>query len=111
MDLPKMDLPKPIAAFFAAETGDDADALVASFADTATVDDEAASHVGHAAIRAWWTGVRKKYQQRTDVLEALGGPDAVTVRCRVSGSFPGSPITLDFRFALAADRITRLEIR
>ncbi|MQT14569.1 nuclear transport factor 2 family protein [Segnochrobactrum spirostomi] len=106
-----MDMPKPIAAFFATETGDDADALVASFADDATVDDEAASHVGHAAIRAWWTGAREKYQQTTDVLEAHGGADAVTVRCRVSGRFPGSPITLDFRFALADERITRLEIR
>lgn len=106
-----MDLPKPIAAFFEAEAAGDTDALVASFADTAIVDDEAASHVGHAAIRAWWTGVREKYQQTTDVLEAQSGADSANVRCRVSGSFPGSPITLDFRFALADERITRLEIR
>ena len=32
------------------------------------------------------------------------------VTAEVSGAFPGSPVTLSFRFRLVGDRIARLEI-
>jgi hypothetical protein len=37
--------------------------------------------------------------------------DKVTVRARVTGAFPGSPIELDHIFKLSNDKIASLEIR
>lgn len=106
-----MDLPAPIQAYFDAEGGDDGDAIVAPFAEEAVVDDESATHRGHAEIRDWWTQARARYNQSTEVLEAMHDGDRTTVRCRVSGTFPQSPVLLDFAFTLAGQRIVRLEIR
>jgi hypothetical protein len=36
--------------------------------------------------------------------------DRIVVRALVAGNFPGSPAHLTYRFALAGDRIARLEI-
>ncbi|MES2712317.1 MAG: nuclear transport factor 2 family protein [Pseudomonadota bacterium] len=105
-----MTLPPPIAAYFAAEPGDDGDALVAPFAADAVVSDESNSHVGHAAIRAWWAAARASYSPATEVLGVTEDAGVTTVRGRVSGSFPNSPVELDFRFTLDAGRIARLEI-
>ncbi len=105
-----MELPSPISAYFRAEAGDDGDALVAPFAENAVVNDEAARHEGHAAIRAWWAGAKAKYRQTTEPLEQSSDGDVTTVRCKVSGTFPNSPVTLDFAFTLGGGRISKLEI-
>jgi hypothetical protein len=37
--------------------------------------------------------------------------DKVTVRARLTGAFPGSPVELDHIFKLSNDKIASLEIR
>ena len=103
-------LPEPVAAYFAANPGFDVDAMLAAFAEDAIVSDEKRTHRGRDAIRAW-------------IVEATVGNQAVAtprslrsegadhvVAAEVAGAFPGSPVMLTFRFALAADRIVRLAI-
>jgi hypothetical protein len=107
----QVDLPAPIRAYFEADSGHDGDAVVAPFTKEAVVIDEAATHRGHAEIRAWWTQARAKYNQSTELLATTHDSDRTIVRCRVSGTFPQSPIMLDFAFTLAEQHIAQLEIR
>jgi hypothetical protein len=67
-------------------------------------------YVGHAAIDTWWRDVNAKYQAVAEPLEVNAQGDAHQVRAKVTGQFPGSPITLTFAFRLKDDRIAALEI-
>lgn len=103
-------LPPVLRAYFDASNAHDIDLMVACFADDAKVRDEGEDVVGHAAIRKWKEKVTAKYNTTSDVLrhEASEGADLVTAR--VSGTFPGSPIELTYRFALEGGRIASLAI-
>ena len=81
-----------------------------AFAPDAVVADEGHRHVGHAAIDAWWRDVTAKYQAVAEPLEVSTKDGAHVVRAKVTGTFPGSPITLTFAFRLKNDRIAALEI-
>ena len=83
-------LPQPIELFMASENTHDLEALADCFAAHATVRDEGQTKQGLNAIKAWRLETRKKY--------------------RLTGDFPGSPITPDFIFTLEGDKIAALEI-
>ncbi|MDF2696995.1 MAG: hypothetical protein K0S65_5378 [Labilithrix sp.] len=102
-------LPAPIASYFESETTD-AEALARCFTEDATVLDEGHEHRGRAAIAAWNAGVNAKYALTTELLETEGDGEHTTVRAKVTGNFPGSPVELRFRFTLAGAHIARLEI-
>lgn len=104
------DLPAPIGAYFAANPTFDVDAMLAPFAADAVVFDEKRTRRGRDEIRAW-------IEEATVAARAVAVPQKVAtqggdhiVTAEVSGAFPGSPVTLDFRFGLADDRIARLAI-
>lgn len=104
-------LPEAIAAYFEANSRLDVDAMLAPFADDALVADEGRDIRGRDAIRAWIVSAsvgNRAVARPTSC--AKDGTDHV-VTADVSGAFPGSPITLDFRFTLEGGRITGLEIR
>lgn len=104
-----MDLPPPVAAYFAADGGDGA-AVALCFTDDGVVKDESHVHRGRAAIAAWKSAASARYNYRSEPLaaEQAGGDTLVTAR--VAGDFPGSPIELRYRFAIEGDRISTLEI-
>lgn len=103
------DLPAPIAAYFADETTDP-EAVARCFTEDALVVDERHEHRGRAAIAAWNAAASAKYRPTTDVLAATTDAARTTVRARVSGDFPGSPIELRFHFWLVEGLIARLEV-
>lgn len=79
----------------------DLDAFLALFTEDAVVADEDREHRGTDAIRAWRAAV-------PPVTHAVRSAVAVA---EVAGEFPGSPVTLEFRFDYAADgRISALRI-
>ncbi len=87
----------------------DAGAYFAQFADDAVVEDEGQAHRGIAAIRVWRTKVPRVAYTVHDVKPAGTGHDAAV---DIAGDFPGSPVTLTFRFQFAANgHITALTIR
>ena len=51
-----------------------------------------------------------KYQAVAEPLEVNTKDDAHQVRAKVTGQFPGSPITLTFAFQMKNDGIATLEI-
>src|SRR5262245_33664447 len=103
-------LPAPVRRYFDGKNAGDPEAAVAQFAASAVVSGENALHEGPAAIRAWIEDTTARYADRTVVRSFAREGDEVAVDADVSGTFPGSPVTLTFRFTLDGDRIARLEI-
>ena len=106
-----INLPAPIAGYFTAENSDDTEALTTCFAPDAIVRDEGRRIQGIAAIKAWKRDGKAKYQHKIKVIAASEKDGETIVRGLVSGKFPGSPIELDFAFALKDGVIAALEVR
>lgn len=102
-------LPKPIAAYFAAD-GKDGAAVAQCFTENAIVIDERQTHTGRNAIARWKTeaSAGSNYVSEPHTVDHEG--DRTIVTSRVTGNFPGSPLDLRYAFSLEADQIARLEI-
>jgi hypothetical protein len=95
--------------YFRLAPGVDTDAYLAQFADDAIAEDEGHEHHGIAAIRAWRTEV-PPVSYTVDAVAPIGGEHVA--HAEIAGDFPGSPVTLAFRFTFGHDgRIQRLTIR
>jgi ketosteroid isomerase-like protein len=103
-------VPAVIESYFKASNADDIDNLVACFAPDATVADESRTHRGTDGIKAWAIDVRKKYDFKAEVLRVVKSGGVTVVTAKVSGTFPGSPVNLDFKFSLNGNRIESLAI-
>jgi len=103
-------LPAALAAYFAAKNRHDIDGMLAPFSDAAIVRDEGEEMRGPAEIRTWMEKTTRKYRVTADVKEVGLDGEAYSIAALVSGSFPGSPAMLHYRFGLSDDRITHLEI-
>ena len=104
-----LSLPKPIAAYFAADRGD-GEAVSQCFTENAVVKDEGHTYKGRAAIKEWKTDASAKYEYTCEpfACEAKDGKTVVT--SHLVGNFPGSPVDLRFFFKLEGDKIASLEI-
>ena len=105
----RIDLPPPIAAYFAADSSD-ANAVARYFSESAVVIDEGREHRGRTAITRWKTEATAKYHYSSEPLAVDVSGSDVIVTARVAGDFPGSPVDLQYRFTLADAAIARLEI-
>ena len=104
-------LPRPIAAYFAAENAKDAGAVARCFAANGIVRDEGHTYKGTHAIERWNAEARAKYHHTVVPLSATKGEGAIVVVGRVTGDFPGSPVDLQNAFELDGEKIASLEIR
>ena len=105
-----LDIAEPIAAYFEADRID-GDAVVRCFTKDAVVKDEDHTHRGLAAIQRWKAAAAAKYQYRCEPLRAAQADARTVVTCRLTGTFPGSPIELRYFFQLERGKIASLEIR
>ena len=103
------DLPGPVAAYFAADR-EGGRAVARCFTETAVVKDEGRTHRGRAAIRQWKKDASTRYQYTSEPVACEARDGTVMVTSRLTGTFPGSPVSLRFFFALEGDRIASLEI-
>ena len=103
-------LPKPIAVYVSAENSGDTTLFDKCFVEDAVVRDESETHSGLAAIKKWKAETKKKYQHTVDPLRVTEQDGKFVVTNRLTGNFPGSPIELDFVFAIEGDKIFSLEI-
>ena len=106
-----LDAPEPIAAYLAAEKAKDAEALSRCFTKDGTVHDEGQDYRGPDSIRQWKQAADAKYRYVLQTVNVQTFGDLVTVRARLTGEFPGSPVELDHIFKLSNDKIASLEIR
>src|SRR5690349_24951445 len=102
---------EPLTRYFEYDALRDVEAIVAVFADDATVTDEGETWQGLAEIRAWQLGPASAYTYRTELrnTEQLG-PDRYLVTGRLSGNFPGGTADLTWDFTIAGNKISRLVI-
>jgi len=104
-------LPLPIERYLAAENMGDPDSLSEIFAPRATVLDEGRAHVGLDEIRKWRVSTKAKYGHQVTALASRESGGRTVVDVRMTGRFPGSPVTVAFVFALAGGKIEALEVR
>jgi hypothetical protein len=104
-----IDLPAPIAAYFAADKGD-GDAVAGCFTDAAVVKDEGRTYFGRAAIATWRTETSAKYNYSNEPIAIEEKDGRTVVTCRLIGDFPGSPVNLRYFFLPEGDKIAALEI-
>lgn len=106
--MPTLTLPQPIARYFASEH--DPDMLGQCFAANAVMQDEGRHYAGIDAIKAFMAAASAKYQATSVPFACTDENGVQVVRAQVSGNFPGSPVTLTYRFALERGLIASLEI-
>ena len=104
-----LSLPKPVAAYFAADRGD-GEAVAQCFTDNAVVKDEGHTHRGRDAIKAWKADAAAKYEYTSDPFACEEKDGKMVVTSHLVGNFPGSPVDLRFFFKVKGDKITSLEI-
>jgi hypothetical protein len=103
-------LPSVIERYFATTNDHDVEGMLEVFSARAIVKDEGRAHRGAVAIREWMTGAIAKYDFKVEPTGVAdrGGKTAVTGL--VSGTFPGSPVSLRYEFTLDDDKVVHLEI-
>jgi hypothetical protein len=74
------------------------------------VRDENATHQGRIDIQRWAIETIEKYKFQFKPLTSQERDDETVVSIEVSGTFPGSPISLDYHFVIANDKIASLTI-
>jgi len=104
-------LPEVIAAYWAAANAGRSEAAAAFFSADAVVHDEGQCHRGTAAIRAWIEVTTQKYQPVVEPLGVKLESGKHLIAARVSGTFPGSPVELDYEFTLQDGKVRSLEVK
>jgi hypothetical protein len=104
-------LPAPIEHYIQIANSGMAEAASECFAPDATVYDEGHTYEGVAAIKDWMAATKKKYGYTVAPLEFAERGGQSVLKARLTGNFPGSPITVNFSFVLAGGKIRSLEIR
>ena len=106
-----LNVPKPVADYLAAEQAKDAERVLLCFTAKGLVHDEGQDYRGRDAIRQWKQAADEKYRYTMQPLSAQTHGNEVTVRARLTGDFPGSPVELIYFFKVSNDNIASLEIR
>jgi len=102
-------LPKPIEAYFAADSSD-SEAVALCFLETAVVKDEGHTYNGLIAIKQWKTDSSSKYAYTSEPFACENKNGKIIVSSRVTGNFAGSPVDLRYFFGLEGNKIASLEI-
>jgi ketosteroid isomerase-like protein len=105
-----MNLPPVIPRYIEASNAHNVEAIVDCFADDAVVRDENATRHGKIDIGCWAMETIQKYKFHFKPLSADGRGTKTILSVEVSGSFPGSPVTLDYHFTIVNDKIESLII-
>jgi hypothetical protein len=104
-------LPDPIERYIQIANSGTPEAAQECFAPDATVYDEGQTYEGVAAIKNWMAATKKKYGHRITPLDLAERGGQSVLKARLTGNFPGSPITVNFTFALVDGKVRSLEIR
>ena len=99
-----------IQRYIDASNAHDVKSILECFADDAVVRDENATHRGKIDIGHWITTTIEKYKFQFKPLSSQERDNETVVSVEVSGTFPGSPISLDYHFAIANEKIASLTI-
>ena len=105
-----MKLPVVIDNYIRASNAHDVKSILSCFSEDAVVRDEGETLHGKKAVEGWIAKTTEKYKFQFKPLSTAEHDHEIVVRVEISGTFPGSPISLDYRFALTSDKIASLII-
>ena len=105
-----LNLPPIIQRYVDASNAHDVRSILQCFADDATVRDENATHRSKVDIRSWARTTIEKYKFHFKPLSSEERGSETFVSVEISGTFPGSPISLDYHFTINGDKIASLTI-
>lgn len=103
-----MNLPAVVTELIKAQNSFDSTAYANCFTETAVVFDEGKTHNGRTAIKTWIDKANKEYQAIMKPLEY--SVTQQTLKTEVSGTFPGSPITMIYHYEFENGLIQSLKI-
>lgn len=105
-----VNLPQVVDGYIRASNAHDVKSILACFSDDAVVRDEGETLRGKQAIGGWIAKTIEKYKFKFKPVSAQDRDGKTVVAVEVSGTFPGSPITLEYHFTISSDRIQSLTI-
>lgn len=103
-------MPDSVKSLVNAQERHDSEAFAKSFTPNAKVFDEGETHQGHDEIKRWIGDANAKYNT---VMEAIGYKESSSggiLTAKVSGTFPGSPVTLTYHLKFEKGLISSLKI-
>jgi ketosteroid isomerase-like protein len=103
-------LPPVIQTYVAVSNQHDVKSILACFSDDPVVRDEGKEFRGKEMIEGWIVKTIEKYKFHFKPLSIMDDKDEMVVAVQVSGTFNGSPVTLDYHFTIERDRIVALAI-
>ena len=103
-------LPPVIQRYVDASNAHDVKSILACFEDDAVVRDENETRHGKIEIERWASETTDKYKFHFEPLSVGDRNNETVVTMEVSGSFPGSPIALDYHFIVTNEKISSLFI-
>ena len=103
-----MNLPQVIAELVKTQNNFDSVSYAGCFTETAVVFDEGKTHNGRKEIENWIEKANKKYRATMEPLEY--SEINQTLKTKVTGTFPGSPITMTYHYEFKDGLIHSLKI-
>jgi ketosteroid isomerase-like protein len=105
-----MNLPTVIAALVQAQNNLDYNAYADCFDEAAIVYDEAQTHNGKAEIREWIKQSNEKYHTSMEPLKFKQSGDNAVLEAKISGTFDGSPLVLNYHMELKGNLVSSLKV-
>ncbi len=105
-----MKLPSIIADLLTAQEKYDSNAFSECFSDDAVVFDEGKTYRGKKEVRQWNEMTNTKYKTKYEPLEVTTKGDKITLKAKISGTFPGSPAIIEYHFETKNSKIISLQI-
>src|ERR1700694_2892761 len=103
-------LPRIISRYVDASNKHDVNSILSCFSDGARVQDEGEALHGKKAIEGWITKTIEKDDFQLKPLDGQNGDGEVVVAMEVSGTFDGSPVSVEYHFTIENDEISALTI-
>ncbi|MES3018787.1 MAG: nuclear transport factor 2 family protein [Bacteroidota bacterium] len=105
-----MNLPKIITDLIKAQDKHDSVAYAACFSENGVVFDEGKTYKGRTEIQQWIAKANEKYQTLMKPLALTEAGTKSVLSTETSGTFPGSPIVLNFNFEIIDGLIQSLKV-
>ena len=99
-----------IRSYVEASNARDAEALNLCFTPDAVVHDEDVTYRGSDGVSGWIAHTLAAYVFTLEPMHLARNGGDTTVTFRLTGTFPGSPIEIPFRFTLQGGKIAALTI-
>jgi len=103
-------LPRIIDDYIKMSNAHDVKSILSCFSDDASVRDEGKERRGKENVGGWIAETIEKYKFQFKPLSIKEDSVDVVVPIEVSGTFDGSPVTLDYHFTIESGKIRSLTI-